>query len=121
MTDKKDVKKFCLYALPVDIGNKIYAEQCKFSRITAQYVLVYTDKKLEDLKHIEIMEDDFYRLSADDRAWLWESVCTIMREMLEENKLESDSKMNDMLDRLEKALESERNAIEGVVKNATTG
>lgn len=112
--------EYRIYATHADTNGKSYAQRCRFSRITPQYVLIYADAKPDEIKSIEVREKDFYRLTESDRSWLWESMSAIASEFMENNKVNTAKKMGEMLERFADELENERRSIEGVVNNATT-
>lgn len=75
MKKEQEKRIFKLYAFINNDNSISLAEKNRFSRITAQYVLVYTDdeKTIEDkAKHsyIIIRENDTNRLSKGDKEWL---------------------------------------------------
>jgi hypothetical protein len=113
MKKEQEKRIFKLYAFINNDNSISLAEKNRFSRITAQYVLVYTDdeKTIEDkAKHsyIIIRENDTNRLSKGDKEWLTSCNLEIIFEEAAKNQDVILQSMDETLKKLEQALEEEK-------------
>lgn len=105
------MKKYRLFFMLSDRRNIQYASQNRFSRITLDYILVYTQKtrmKPPTGSSMEISaRDDLFRLTEKDREWVLDCARSVMYEDLMRNKADSLQNLSQMVDRLEEELEAE--------------
>lgn len=84
------------------------AEQERFHRITADYVLIYTDKESIS-KSIEITNEHADKLSANDLQWLSDCLTVVLTENNVQTK--AADIMAEKIKKLEEALEAEQDKI----------
>lgn len=106
----KRVRKYRLFALPYHFENVAYASEFRFSRVTAEYILVYTQKTKMNIpvgKAVEVKENDISLLSKMDEAWLFDCGLSLFADIAASQKREDIVKLSEMVDRLEEELEAE--------------
>ena len=96
--------------------NVVYTSGFRFSRVTADYILIY-DRKTR-LKPpfgnvIEIKKEEIWDLTEMDRAWILDCGRSIFSEEFRRNQAKSAANMSAMLDRLEQELEKETKERDG--------
>lgn len=106
----KRVRKYRLFALPYHVENVEYASEFRFSRVTAEYILVYTQKTKLNIpvgRAAEVKENDISLLSKMDEAWLFDCGLSLFADIAASQKREDIVKLSEMVDRLEEELEAE--------------
>ena len=98
-----------LYANNVTDETVGIAESGRFSRITADYLLVYTKTKMKDWP--EITDDNVSILTNADRKWLFECNMELIAEEMSKTENNFGVDMQRTIDELEKALNRERELI----------
>ena len=104
-------KKNRLFALPYSLENVNFAAGFRFSRVTPDYILLYTERarlKPPDGKAAEVKKEDLHRLTARDEAWLLDCGVSLFAESAAAAKGEQMDKLSDMIGRLEAELEAQR-------------
>lgn len=76
----------------------------RFTRITPDYALCYTEGK-QPLKSAEITEEDLPNLSSDDRKWLKETNFSILREFVEKHHAEIEKAEKAFVEEFKKQLD----------------
>ena len=108
MSDK--IKKYRLFAFPYSLENVEYASEFRFSRVTPEYILVYTQKarvRVPVGKATEVKENDISLLSKMDEAWLFDCGLSLFADIAASQKKEDINKLSEMVNRLEEELEVE--------------
>lgn len=105
-------KKYNLYALRNNEQNMELAGKHRFSRVTAKYVLIYAEDlgiidECSTSSYIIIRESDTNRLTERDREWLYSCNLTIIFEEAAKHEDVILNNINDTLNKLEEALQSE--------------
>lgn len=72
----------------------------RFSRITADYTLVYTDKK-SPKGGVRLTDADAHRLTAADRRWLDDCNAVLISEAIARDKPRILSRLNELLNDIE--------------------
>ena len=97
-----------LYALLANTDNIEYASTQRFHRITACYVLVFTNEEMPaDAR--EISADEANHLTPYETAWLRDCALAIALEAVQSE--DTAAKTMTMLDRIEKALQAQAEQI----------
>ena len=102
-------KKYRLYAMPVNAKSVDMAQNERFSRATAWYVLIYTDSDTAPENSVEIDENEVNRLSSADRDWLLECNMELIVEDAKAREKEIAQSIGEKIKQLEIALESAKN------------
>lgn len=112
-TPKKKTYRLC--ALPTTAETTAEVEGQRFSRITADYTLVYTAGRVPT-GGIKLTEADASRLTAADRRWLDDCNAVLIAEQIAKDKPRILSKLNDLLNTIEANIEQAQtqNETEGV-------
>ena len=104
-------RKYRLFFMLSSPENISFAARNRFTRITPEYILVYTQKarmKPPVGGVIEISSrEDLFRLTATDREWVLDCARSVMYEDLMKSKAEAFYDLSQMVDRLEEELEAE--------------
>lgn len=100
-----------LYALAYNEESVKAAMGERFSRISGDYVLLYTDADAPG-NGVEIGEADAYRLNAREREWLRECNIVILAEAVKANAEKIAEEMRERVERLEGALREEKKKLE---------
>lgn len=106
MTDKP--KTYRLFAFDYSLENVAFASKFRFFRVTAQYILVYAQRKRinpPDGKAVEIKEDEISRLSKKDESWLFECMVVLFADIANKPNGDGMKRLSDMVEQLEKELE----------------
>lgn len=106
----KRIKKYRLFALPYSFENVEYASEFRFSRVTPEYILIYTQKARLVVpvgKAAEVKENDISLLSKLDEAWLFDCGLSLFADIAANQKTEDVARLSDMVSRLEEELEAE--------------
>ena len=109
-------QKYRLFMLQYSPENVMFASGFRFSRVTADYILVYDRKsKLKPANGnvIEVRQEEVLSLSDMDKSWLLDCARSIFMEDFRRNQALGAANMATMLDRLEKELEKEANERDG--------
>lgn len=104
-------KKNRLFAMLYSTENVDYAARFRFSRVTPDYILLYTDKariKPPTGKAAEIKEDDLSELTAMDESWLFDCGITLLAERTAAHQEDGLKRFSDMVDRLEEELKAQK-------------
>ena len=99
---KKAVFRLC--AIPTTAEATARTEGQRFSRITADYTLVYTADEELPQGSLELTEADAVRLSDGDRRWLSDCNNALIAEEVARLKPKIVRKLSDLLDEIEKNL-----------------
>lgn len=104
-------RKYRLFAMAYCLENVDFAAGFRFSRVTPEYILIYTKKARMKQPPVgraaEIKEGDLALMNGMDRAWLLDCGASIFAELAAQRKGENLKQLSDMVDRLEKELEIE--------------
>ncbi len=106
----KKVKKYRLYAIPYSLENVEFASEFRFSRVTSDYILIYTQKARMNIpvgKAAEVKENDISLLSKMDGAWLFDCGLSLFADIAANQSKDSIGKLSEMVSRLEEELEAE--------------
>ena len=109
VSDMDKRKKYRLYAMPVNAKSVDMAQNERFSRATAWYVLIYTDSDTAPENSVEIDENEVNRLSSADRDWLLECNMELIVEDAKAREKEIAQSIGEKIKQLEIALESAKN------------
>lgn len=105
------MKKYRLYALPYTVEAVRTAERERFSRIAADYILIYTHRKRAD--GVEITNTEAHRLSAPERRWLYDCNTALIAEQSRRQQGEILQSLSDKIDKLEISLRKQREIEQG--------
>lgn len=108
MTER--TRKYRLFAMAYSLENVDFSAGFRFSRVTPEYILIYTKKarvKPPVGRAAEVKEGDVALMNGMDRAWLLDCGASIFAELAAQRKGEDLKQLSDMVDRLEKELEIE--------------
>ena len=106
---KKD-QKYRLFAMNYALENVDFASSFRFSRVTPEYILIYTQRKRLNPpvgKSIEVKEDDISLLTKLDEAWLFDCGISLFADIATRQRKEDVDRLADMVNRLEEELEVE--------------
>lgn len=106
-----------LFAAPVSAETVGRASDERFSRITAEYILIYRRTKPKNLPCAEIKGADTARLTERDRAWLRDSILVLLAEAAAKSQEQSKARMNELIDNLEDALREEQEKLNEGTEN----
>lgn len=106
-----------LFAAPVSAETVRRAADERFSRITAEYILIYRKTKPKDLPCAEIKGADTEHLTERDRAWLKDSILVLLAEAAAKAQEKSKERMNELMDNLEDALREEQEKLNEGTEN----
>lgn len=99
--EKKAVFRLC--ATPTTAEATAMTEGKRFSRITPDYTLVYTDEEMPD-GWLFLAEEDAESLSQEDRRWLNDCNVALIAEEVARQKPKIVHRLADLLDEIEKRL-----------------
>lgn len=97
------MNKYRLYAMPTKPETIDGMAGQRFSRITTDYSLVYTDGEAPE-GSAELTEEHANRLSRGDESWLLGCNIELIREEIERQKPEMLRKIGEQIDRLEEVI-----------------
>lgn len=97
------MRSFRLYAMPTKPETVDRIENQRFSRITPDYSLVYTDGEAPD-GSAELQESDAKRLTKADENWLLSCNLVLIKEEIARKKPEMLRMLGERLDSLETML-----------------
>lgn len=100
-------RKYRLYAMKITQENISYAISQRFNRITSKYILVYKTGSAGK-GAVEIKNSDLKRLTLTDEKWLLTCNITILQEEALRTAPQTAQYLNDMIDKLEIALEEQQ-------------
>lgn len=106
----KKPAKYRLFALLYSLENVNFASTFRFSRVTPDYILIYTKKSRLNPpvgKAAEIKETDLSLLNRMDEAWLFDCGVSLLADMAARQKEDGLERLSEMVNRLEEELESE--------------
>ena len=92
-----------LYAMPTKPETIEGMDRFRFSRVTPEYSLVYTEKDHPE-GSLELREEDAKRLTKADESWLICCNLTIIKEEIEKKKPELLKKLAEKVDGIEALL-----------------
>ncbi len=104
-------KKNRLFALLYSMENVTYAARFRFSRVTPDYILLYTEKarlKPPTGKAAEIRKEDLPKLTAMDESWLFDCGISLLAERTAAHQAEGLNRLSDMVNRLEAELAAQQ-------------
>nr|DAP18003.1 MAG TPA: hypothetical protein [Bacteriophage sp.] len=107
-----------LYAAEVSRLNVEKAERERFSRVTANYMLLYRRTKPRHIPTVEVKGDDLRRLTESDRLWLADCIATLLGEAAGKRQDATARRVSEMLTAWEKELQRTR---EGMKKETQDG
>ena len=107
-----------LYTAEVSRMNVEKAERERFSRVTANYMLLYRRTKPRHIPAVEVKGNDLRRLTESDRLWLADCIATLLGEAAGRRQETVAQRVNEMLTAWEKELQKTR---EGLEKEAQDG
>ena len=107
-----------LYAAEMNRKNVEKAEKERFSRVTANYMLLYRRTKPRHIPALEVKGKDLRRLTESDRLWLADCIATLLGEAAGKRQDATARRVNEMLTAWEKELQKTR---EGLEKEAQDG
>lgn len=99
------MKKYKLYVFPLTEQTITFAEGQRFSRITKDYILVYSEGNFGDGK--EVTENDLHRLSRADADWLRDCNFALIFEETKKKESELVQVLGEQIEQLEQALKEE--------------
>lgn len=106
----KKIQKYRLFAMNYALENVDFASSFRFSRVTPEYILIYTQRKRLNPpvgKSIEVKEDDISLLTKLDEAWLFDCGISLFADIATRQRKEDVDRLADMVNRLEEELEVE--------------
>lgn len=106
----KKIQKYRLFAMNYALENVDFASSFRFSRVTPEYILIYTQRKRLNPpvgKAIEVKEDDISLLTKLDEAWLFDCGISLFADIATRQRKEDVDRLADMVNRLEEELEVE--------------
>lgn len=103
--------KYRLYVLPTTDETVRTAEKMRFSRITADYVLIYRTGRMQNA--VEVTESEAHRLTEAERRWLLDCNLALISEKTRENMGGVLKSLSEKIDALEIALEKQKQIEEG--------
>lgn len=92
-----------LYAMPTKEETIEGMENYRFSRVTPEYGLIYTEKE-QPKGSLELKEEDAKRLTKADESWLICCNLTIIKEEIKKKKPELMRKLEEKVDGIEALL-----------------
>ena len=101
-----------LYAAEVSRLNVEKAERERFSRVTANYMLLYRRTKPRHIPAVEVKGDDLRRLTESDRLWLADCIATLLGQAAGRRQETVAQRVNEMLTAWEKELQKTRKGLE---------
>ena len=101
-----------LYAAEVSRLNVEKAERERFSRVTANYMLLYRRTKPRHIPAVEVKGNDLRRLTESDRLWLADCIATLLGEAAGRRQETVAQRVNEMLTAWEKELQKTRKGLE---------
>lgn len=104
------IRKYRLFALVYSLENVNYASSFRFTRVTPEYILVYTQRsriKPPVGRVAEVKENDIALLSKMDEAWLFDCGISLFADFATRQKAEDTERLTEMINRLEEELEAE--------------
>jgi hypothetical protein len=101
-----------LYAAEVSRLNVEKAERERFSRVTANYMLLYRRAKPRHIPAVEVKGEDLRRLTESDRLWLADCIATLLGEAAGRRQETAAQRVNEMLTAWEKELQRTRKGLE---------
>lgn len=99
---KKDSAVFRLCAIPTTAEATAEVEGQRFSRITADYTLIYTDDDPIPESWVILEDGDAGRLTAEDRRWLNDCNAALIAEEAARQKPRIIRRLADLLDDIER-------------------
>ena len=102
------MNKYRLFALPYTAETMKEAERERFVRATADYILIYTNKRKKPENCAEITENEVYRLTGPETMWLYDCNVALILEETRKNAGAVAQNLSDRLDELEAALKRQR-------------
>lgn len=105
------VKKYRLFALPINDDCVKRGSKERFCRITPRYILIYkTGRKPET--SVEITEKEIGRLTKEDEHWLWDCNSVLLADAVKEKTPEILSGLSDKINKLETTLKKAKEETE---------
>lgn len=101
-----------LFAARSSAENMETAARERFSRITADYILIYRKRKPKNIPCVEIKGSETKRLTERDCAWLKSCIMALLREAAEQTKDETGKRLDSLITALEEALREEQEKLE---------
>lgn len=114
---KRNKKKYVLYALELTDENLQIVQDKRFYRITSQYILLY-EINLPFTNYTHIGDSEMGYLSDADKQWLLDCNMAIIAEETIKKQDKIAASMGQMLERFEKALQSEKSKEEENVRQS---
>lgn len=99
-------KTYRLYAMPYNAETVGAAEKERFSRVAADYVLIYTAKRVKNA--VQVTEAEAHRLSGSERQWLFDCNTALLAEETKRHSGEILQNLSEKLDKLESALAAQK-------------
>lgn len=106
MTEQTEKIKYRLYATETNGRTLSALYKQRFSRITQNYTLIYTDGEQPEAS-VEVAGDDLRRLSVADVEWLADCNVVLLMDKTKEREGEIAGRMEDMIQRFSLELEKE--------------
>ena len=111
------IRKYRLFFLKYSVENVDFASEHRFTRVTPDYILIYTQRaRLRPPcgKAIELKGSDLSSLTDLDREWILDCGRSVFSDILAKQNRESTERLVEMVDRLERelALEAEKEGAE---------
>lgn len=97
------MNSYHLYAMPTKPETIDGMGAQRFSRVTPEYTLVYTDGE-KPWQSVELSEQDAVRLTKSDESWVRNCNITLIKEELERQKPEMLRRISDTVEQLEAIL-----------------
>lgn len=94
------MNSYHLYAMPTKPETIDGMGIQRFSRVTPEYTLVYTDGE-KPMQSVELSEDDAVRLTKADESWVRNCNILLIREEIERQKPEMLKRISETMERLE--------------------
>lgn len=92
-----------LYALEANYDNVLVATQEKYYRITADYILVYTNGEAPK-NSVEFSDEDAVRLSDSEMQWLFGINLELLQEQIAKETPQIVERLSEYLSQLEKGV-----------------
>ena len=111
--EKREAEVYGLYVLPLSPQTLKAASAFRFQRVTADYILLYTQDPAPQ-GAVAVGEQDVHRLTKQEQEWVLDCAALLMRQAMAEHEVEARKRAGALLEQLQVELEREaRKAREG--------
>ena len=102
--------EYKLYAMRISPQSVEFASVARFSRITSDYILIYSESAVPNA--VALKDEDATRLSVQDTRWLLDCNIAIVGEEIARQKPTIIQNISKRLEELEESLKQEQEKIE---------